>query len=69
MSKKIEQKPELNAKMHASLLEADGLSYKDTMVLGAYSKVLKGIPKEEACKAYDISVSYYDENIERVLES
>ena len=69
MSKKIKQNPELTAKMHASLLEADGLSYKDTMVLAAYAKVLKGTPKDEACKANGITTTYYDENIERVLES
>lgn len=61
--------PELTAKMHASLLEADGFSYKDTMVLAAYSKVLKGKSIEEACEIYGISVDYYNENIERVLAS
>ena len=62
-------KPELTAKMHASLLEADGLSYEDSMVLAAYSQVLKGRSKEEACENYGVSVTYYDENIERVLAS
>ena len=69
MEKKIKQNPELTARMHASLLEADGLSYEDTMVLAAYAKVLKGIPKDEACRACGTTISYYDENIERVLES
>lgn len=62
-------KPELTAKMHASLLEADGLSYEDSMMLAAYSKVLKGKSIEEACEIYEISVDYYNENIERVLKS
>lgn len=39
------------------------------MVLAAYSQVLKGRSKEEACENYGVSVTYYDENIERVLAS
>lgn len=55
-------KDEFTSVMHADML---GWSQEDAVLIDAYTCILNGLRKSEACKRCGISEDYYDENIEQ----
>ena len=54
-------KEEFTTVMHANML---GWSVSDAKLIEAYSKIKSGKSKRAVCKSLDISVEYYDANID-----
>ena len=54
-------KEEFTTLMHADML---GWSVDDAKLIDAYAKIKSGKSKRTVCKSLDISVDYYDANID-----
>lgn len=54
-------KDEFTTAMHADML---GWSQEDSLLIEVYTNILRGIPKENACKKAGITIEYYEDNIE-----
>ncbi len=58
-------KDEFTTAMHAEML---GWSQEDAKLLDVYANIRNGISKIEACKQFEITVEYYDDNIEGAMK-
>lgn len=65
---KDNMKPEFTAEQHSELL-GDEISHDDLMVMAVWADLTNGKDKQEALRAHGISESFYDLNVERVLNS
>lgn len=68
MAKKSNLNPELSAREHAELIGSE-IPYSDLMVMAVWADVNNGENIDAALKKHGISEEFYDENVDRVLES
>lgn len=65
---KSDMKPEFTAEQHSELL-GDEISHDDLMVMAVWADITNGKDKKEALRAHGITEGYYDDNVERVLNT
>lgn len=60
--------PELSAEQHFELM-GDEISHDDLMVMAVWADITNGKKKQEALRAHGITEDFYDQNVERVLNT
>lgn len=61
-------KDEFTTAMHAEWLSSE-MCETDVKICGVFGAMARGLTKKEALQKYQIDEDYYDQNIDRVLNS